>query len=252
MLIVKKILLFWLTAPGLFFIIFFANALVFSTKKFSKKFQHRLFIASTVLLYIVTTSIITKPLLHKIEGDCSFDIKTLSKIEAIVVLTGGTERDFNNDQVSKVSNTTIKRLVTAAAIYNSIKKPVIIMGGKSNSTEPAESLTGAKILTSMGIPVKDIVTEEKSINTYENITELEKVANQLRVKNIALVSSASHMPRIKKLLKDKELKVTFIPTACNASDRMHADDFVPSIKNMELNLILLYELLGNIKYAIYY
>ena len=30
------------------------------------------------------------------------------------------------------------------------------------------------------------------------------------------------------------------------------EDLIPSIKNMEINLTLLYEILGNIKYAIFY
>ena len=250
--IIKKIALFCLTAPGLFFIIFFANVVVFGTKRFSQKFQRRFLLVSLILLYIATTAIITKPVLHKIEGDCSFDIKALNKIEAIAVLTAGTEKNFEHDSVSKSAGTTIKRLITGAAIYNGIKKPIIVLGGKTNTNEPAESITGAEILVSMGVPAKNIVTEENSLNTYENIIELEKIADKLKIKNIALVSSASHIPRIKMLLENKKLNVTLIPTACNASGKINVEDFVPSIRNMEINLVLLYELLGNIKYSLYY
>lgn len=248
--IIKKLVLFSVTAPGLFFIILLANIIVFNLKKFSQKFKFGFMLVSLLLTYIVTTSIITKPLLHRMEGDCSFDIKTLSKIDAIAIPAAGTEKDFANDPFSKTTGTTTKRLVAGAAIYNVIKKPIIILGGKTNAKEPAESVTSANILIAMGIPSKNIVTEENSINTYENINELEKIANKLGTKNIALVSSASHMPRIKMLLKNKNLNVTLIPTACNASNKVSTEDFIPSIRNMEINFVLLYELLGNVKYAI--
>jgi uncharacterized SAM-binding protein YcdF (DUF218 family) len=184
------------------------------------------------------------------EGDCSFDVKGLNKVETIAILTGGIEKNFDNDQVSKTGGTTMKRIVAGAAIYNVIKKPIIILGGKTIPKEPAESVTSANLLIAMGIPPKNIVAEENSMNTYENINELEKIVNKLGIKNIALVSSASHMPRIKMLLKNKKLNVILIPTACNASNKVNSEDLVPSIRNMEINFILLYELLGNIKYAI--
>jgi len=250
--IIKKIVLFCLTAPGLFFIILFANAIVFTLKKFSQKFRLRFLLASLILTYLATTSIITKPILHKIEGNCSFDVKALSKIDAIAVLTAGTEKNFENDQISKTADTTMKRLVAGAAIYNEINRPIIILGGKTKRGEPAESVTSAKVLIAMGIPGKNIITEKNSLNTYENINELEKIVGKLGVKNIALVSSASHMPRIKMLLENKKLNITLIPTACNASQKINYEDFVPSIRNMGINLTLLYELLGNMKYAIYY
>ena len=250
MLIVKKIALFCLTAPGFFFIILGANALVLTSKKFGQKFRIRFLLASLMLTYIATTAVITKPILHKLEGECSFDIKTLDKIDAIAVLTAGTEKDFNNDQISKAAGTTMTRLVTGAAIYNVIKKPIIILGGKTELQEPAESVTSAKVLAAMGIPAKNIITEENSINTYENINELEKIMSGSKFKNVALVSSASHMPRIKMLLKDKKLNITLIPTACNASSKINYENAVPSIRNMEINLALLYEVLGNIKYSV--
>jgi uncharacterized SAM-binding protein YcdF (DUF218 family) len=248
--IIKKLVLFCVTAPGLFFIILLANIIVFNLKKLSQRSKFIFLLASLLLTYIVTTSIITKPLLHRMEGDCSFEIRTLSKIDAIAIPTAGTEKNFESDPFSKATGTTIKRLVAGAAIYNVIKKPIIILGGKMNAKEPAESVTGASILIAMGIPSKNIVTEENSTNTRENINELEKNANKLGIKNIALVSSASHIPRIKGLLKNKELNVTLIPTACNASNKVSSEDFVPSIRNMEINFVLLYELLGNVKYAI--
>lgn len=248
--IIKKIVLFCLTAPGLFFIILFANAVVFKLGKFSQKFKLRFLLASLILTYIATTSVITKPILHKIEGNCSLNIKSLNKIEVIAILTAGTEKSFNDDQLSKVTNITTKRLVTGVAIYNVIKKPIIVLGGKTNSKEPAEAVTSAEVLVAMGIPAKKIITEENSLNTYENIIELQKVADKYGFKDVALVSSASHIPRIKMLLENKKLNVTLVPTACNASNSINSEDFIPSIRNMEINLILLYELLGNIKYMI--
>jgi len=252
MLIIKKTVLFCLTAPGLFFIILLANAAVFKLGKFSQRFRLRFLLASLMITYIATTSIITKPILHKIEGNCSFDVKSLDKVDAIAVLTAGTEKDFENDQLSKTASITIKRLIAGAAIYNEIKKPIIILGGKTKANEPAESVTAAKVLVAIGIPASEIITEENSLNTYENINELEKIADKIGVKNFVLVSSASHMPRIKMLLENKKLNVILAPAACNASSRINSEDFVPSIRNMEINLILLYELLGNLKYAIFY
>jgi len=250
--LIKKAVLFCLTAPGLFFIILFVNAFVFTVKKSTQRFKLRFLLISVIITYLITTSIATKPILHRIEGDCFVDLGRLNKVDAIVVLTGGTEKDFEKDQFSKTANTTMKRIVVAAAIYNEIKKPIIILGGVTKKGEPAESTTASNVLVALGVPTNNIMKDEKSTNTYENIEELEKIAHGSGFREMALVSSASHIPRIRMLLERKRLNVTLVPTACTASSKINFEDFVPSIRNMNINMTLLYELLGNIKYAIYY
>ena len=239
--LIKKITLFFITAPGLFFIILFANVFVFSLSKFTHRFKKRFLFFSFLLTYIATTSLITKPILHKLEGDCSFNAGSLRNIDAITVLTAGTDTD-----------TTIRRLVATAAIYTEIKKPIIILGGITKKGMPAESVSAATMLVAMGLPRTEITTENNSINTYENIIELEKIASTKKINNIALVSSASHIPRIKMLLSKTKLNIIIIPSACTASSKFSYEELIPSINNMEINLTLMYEILGNIKYAIFY
>ena len=241
-----------MTAPGLFFIILLANAYVFSIRKYTQRFRLRFLFVSLILTYLATTSLITKPILHKVEGSCSFDMQKIKDLDAIAVLTAGTEKGFEADQFSKTPNITMKRLVTCAAIHNESKKPIIILGGITKKNEPAESITSFKVLVAMGVPSKKIITDEKSINTYESIQELESIMSSHGFKSVAVVSSASHMPRIKMLLAEKKINAVLVPTACTASSEINYEDLIPSIKNMEINLTLLYEILGNIKYAIFY
>ena len=219
--IVKKILLFFLTAPGLFFIILAANAYIFIIPRFTRRFKLRFLLASLILTYLATTSLITKPILHKIEGDCSFDMQKLKMLDSIAVLTAGTEKGFEADQFSKTADITMKRIVASAAIYNETKRPIIILGGITKNNEPAESVTSSKVLTAMGVPAEKIITDEKSINTYESILELERIMNSRGFKNAAVVSSASHIPRIKALLTKKKINVILVPTACTASSEMN-------------------------------
>lgn len=179
-------------------------------------------------------------------------MQKMKVLDSIVVLTAGTEKGFEADQFSKTANITMKRLVASAAIYNETKKPIIILGGVTKKNEPAESVTSSKVLMAMGVPPQKIITEEKSTNTHESIQELEKIMSAHGFNNAVVVSSASHLPRIQMLLIEKKIKAILVPTACIAPSGIDYEDLVPSIKNMEINLTLLYEILGNIKYAIFY
>ncbi len=250
--IVKKTLLFCLTAPGLFFIILLANAYVLRSNRFTPRFRRLFLFLSILMTYLATTSIVTKPILHKLEGDCSFDMQKVKQVDSIAILTSGTEKGFETDQLSKTPHITMKRLVAGAAIYNEVKRPIMILGGITKRNEPAESVTSSKVLVAMGIPEKNIFTDKKSLNTYENILELGNIMKEHGFKKVAVISSASHMPRIKMLLAKEKINAVLVPTACTVSYGINNEDLIPSIKNMEINMTLLYEILGNIKYAVLY
>jgi uncharacterized SAM-binding protein YcdF (DUF218 family) len=56
-----------------------------------------------------------------------------------------------------------------------------------------------KWLIKHGVNKKKIIKENKSMQTYDNIYNSNKIITELNQENIIIVSSPSHLPKIKKI-----------------------------------------------------
>ncbi|MDE6150034.1 MAG: YdcF family protein [Ruminococcus sp.] len=116
----------------------------------------------------------------------------------------------------------IYRMPVAERLYHSGKSSkIIVCGGKvrnfdSGKVPEWEAMKNAAL--HLGIKAEDILTEETSMTTYENLVNAEKIirSNFPGCKSIILVTTAYHMRRALKMAEKILVKFNIIP--CPAND----------------------------------
>lgn len=127
------------------------------------------------------------------------------KINYVVIFGSGL---IDGDKVSKLLSDRIDKAIT---IYNSLEeKPKIVpSGGQGKDEKISEAEAMKRYLIEKGIPKKDILLEDKSTTTKENLLFSKKlIEKQKGDKNIALVSNNYHIYRALRHARKIGLKCT--------------------------------------------
>lgn len=99
---------------------------------------------------------------------------------------------------------TLKSRINAAFDYleKNPESVAVLSGGQGKHEDISEALCMYNILTEKGIDPKRVYLEDKSTNTYENLTFSKKIIEQNKLSdNIAVVSSDYHLKRATMLCK---------------------------------------------------
>lgn len=91
-------------------------------------------------------------------------------------------------------------------------RKLIFTGGQGNPGEPTESSAARQYALQRGIPAADILIEEKSHTTYENILYAKQLADAHGIKNVLIVSDPLHMKRAVAMAEDVGLVAEPSPT----------------------------------------
>jgi uncharacterized SAM-binding protein YcdF (DUF218 family) len=91
-------------------------------------------------------------------------------------------------------------------------RKLIFTGGQGNSNEPTESSAARRYAMQHGIPASDILIEEKSHTTYENILYAKQVADSHQLRKVLIVSDPLHMKRAVSMALDLGLDANPSPT----------------------------------------
>ena len=84
--------------------------------------------------------------------------------------------------------------------------------GQGNPGEPTESAAARDYALQSGIPASDILIEEKSHTTYENILYAKQLADSHGIKKVLIVSDPLHMKRAVAMATDVGLVAEPSPT----------------------------------------
>ncbi|MEN6565722.1 MAG: YdcF family protein [Veillonellales bacterium] len=88
------------------------------------------------------------------------------------------------------------RLDEAVKLYNEgYASTVIVSGAQGADEESSEALAMQSYLIFHGIPMKDILLEDQSFNTYQNLTNSQAIMREHGLKQAIIVSNASHIHR---------------------------------------------------------
>lgn len=102
------------------------------------------------------------------------------------------------------------RVIAGAYVYKNLQNSnpqvvIIVLGGKGQLRRipdaPAVSTVIKKELIVLGVPAKNIIKEQRSNNTYEQLNELKKIIAKYRFKVVGIISNAHHFPRVKAMMK---------------------------------------------------
>lgn len=115
------------------------------------------------------------------------------------------------DEVSPVFR---ERINHAIALYGSGKvRKIIFTGGQGNKNELTEAEAARRYAIENGIPMNDILIEERSHTTYENVVNAKQVADANGLNRVLIVSDPIHMKRAVTMAKDIGLEAYPSPTA---------------------------------------
>jgi uncharacterized SAM-binding protein YcdF (DUF218 family) len=91
-------------------------------------------------------------------------------------------------------------------------RKLIFTGGQGNPGEPTESSAARDYALQLGIPAGDILIEEKSHTTYENILYAKQLTDAHGLRKVLIVSDPLHMKRAVAMARDLGLVADPSPT----------------------------------------
>jgi uncharacterized SAM-binding protein YcdF (DUF218 family) len=181
------------------FIIFFTES-----KKLVIFFSKLLLILVLILGYIPLSSF----LLSKIEDYIQPTKYPFQQLTGIVVLGGSFDAGIVSKERNQVLlNSSAERLTKTLEIYKKNPKILILFSGFSNEIKPqgwSESDMAKKFFLDQGVRIDNLIFENQSRNTFENIKYSKEIINNY--KGVwGLITTASHMPRSFFVLKKQGL-----------------------------------------------
>jgi uncharacterized SAM-binding protein YcdF (DUF218 family) len=137
-------------------------------------------------------------LLNKLEDFIKPSKYPVQQLKGIVVLGGSFNSGLQSKERNEVLlNSSAERLTKVLEIYNKNPKIIILFTGFSAELKPqgwSESDMAKKFFLEQGVRSENLIFENKSRNTFENINYSKDI-----IKNYkgawGLITSASHMPR---------------------------------------------------------
>ena len=140
-------------------------------------------------LNIIVLSFVFTPLTNYLYAFLEVEPE-IKKANAIILLSSG---QYTNDILSRG---TYQRLFHAYKLYRlGYAEKVIICGGIQIKANPSISETMKGMLIKLGIHGDNIITEESSRNTYENIKNIIPVLKAQSNTSSLLITSSYHMYR---------------------------------------------------------
>ena len=178
-----------------FFLLILVFLLLFTNFKkltiFSAKFLLILF------LFFAYTPL-SNFLLNKLEDFIKPSKYPVQQLKGIVALGGSFNSGLQSKERNEVSlNSSAERLTKVLEIYNKNPKILILFTGFSAELKPqgwSESDMAKKFFLEQGVRLENLIFENKSRNTFENIIYSKDIIKTNKG-TWGLITSASHMPR---------------------------------------------------------
>ena len=135
-------------------------------------------------------------------------------VDAIVVFAGGV------GESGKAGGGAQERISEAIDLRKAgYARYLVLSSGYIYSFREAEVMRAQAV--DQGVPLSDIVLEERATNTYENVKYVDEILHARQWKSIALVSSPYHMRRALMVWHKVDPDITVIPTPPPESQFYH-------------------------------
>ena len=137
-------------------------------------------------------------MLNKIEDFIKPSKYPVQQLTGIIVLGGSFDNKLMSQERNEVLlNSSAERLTKALEIYRKNQKLLILFSGFSSELKPHgwnESDMAKKFFLDQGVRIDNLIFENKSRNTFENISYSKDIIKNY-IGTWGLITSASHMPR---------------------------------------------------------
>ena len=147
-------------------------------------------------------------LLNKIEDFIKPSKYPVQQLTGVIVLGGSFDLELESKERNEVLlNSSAERLTKALEIYKKNPRILILFSGASNKIKPigwSESDMAKKFFLEQGVKSENLIFENKSRNTFENIIYSKDIIKNNKG-TWGLITSANHMPRSYFVFKRQEL-----------------------------------------------
>ncbi|MHC5349110.1 YdcF family protein [Metapseudomonas furukawaii] len=175
-----------------------------------------------------------------------------SRVDAIVVLGGGRERDDPAWGEDQPASQALERLRYAARLARATGLPLLTTGGLHFGEPPSEAAIMAEVLQrDFGVAVR--WQEGESRTTWENATHSARLLQPAGLHRVLLVTQASHMPRARWSFERAGFEVVTAPMGfLGVPNGRPLGGWLPEAKAVWQNGMLLNEAVGLFAYPLAY
>lgn len=240
--IIKFLYRTFILPPGIIIFLMTLYAIYLFKKKNN---AYKGMVVFALLLYICSIPFTGDFAVHTLEAE--YTPPSSLNGDVIVMLGGGASSDTPGlNGKGSLSGSSANRLLTCAELYNKKHLPVIISGGQVYSFTGNEAEICRRILINLGVDNKDIILDDKSLNTEQNAANTSKILKANGFTKPILVTSAFHMER--SVLQFKRFGTQVIPYPCDYKTNIHknitSEDFIPGADALYNLSIMVKEYLG--------
>jgi uncharacterized SAM-binding protein YcdF (DUF218 family) len=230
-------------------------------KKKGLRFGWYLLLLATAILLFFSNRFVSNSLIYILESRYEpASIDTLSKLDIMVILSGGVNRPNKYNKNFRVMSTTFARISEGIDAFNQSNAEKLILSGagsnirtKSDSQKDGEAME--KLAIQLGVSEDKIIVEPNSLNTTAHAIELAKLFPPEKNLKIGIVTSALHMSRSKKAFDKKFQPKNVVPVPVNysfASPGFKITSFIPSSGALSQSTSALHEFIGMLWFSIRY
>jgi uncharacterized SAM-binding protein YcdF (DUF218 family) len=208
--ILKQLLENSLSPIGLL-ILSFATAWCLALFERNRRLKNCLLMAAAFLYLVFIISPLAEIVMAPLERSYAplLKLEASTQVQTIVVLSSYGEEHFSTPITSNISEDTLYRIVEGIRLYRQIPAAKLLMsGGTLREGDPPISRLMAEFAGAEGVPQEDLLTEENSQDTYENLLEVQKM---LGSKPFVLVTSAYHLPRAMAIARKLHMHAIAVP-----------------------------------------
>ncbi|AKT37763.1 YdcF family protein [Chondromyces crocatus] len=209
--------------------------------------------AGTVALWLLATPVIASLFTRAVSEhprDIGPDLaSTLPDQRALVVLSASIHADEHGvPPMERLSDAAIERCMGAARIYRTHSFRWVILTGR-NADRPREALTHAMadLLETLGVPRNRILFESDALDTKQNARFSARMAQDLGVKLLVVVTSALHAPRSAQHFAATGVPFVMAPVRLDPPPPWRVDGFIPSANALRRSQRAVHELLGRLE-----
>tara|TARA_R110001592_G_scaffold66617_2_gene204582 strand:- start:24394 stop:25176 length:783 start_codon:yes stop_codon:yes gene_type:complete len=246
--LIKKILAaFCMPLPLLVFLLGIVGLLSWRRKIFLAK---SLGVFSALFFYLISIQATGDFFASKLENQYPSYQKEKNELVAYVLVLGSSHESDSTQPISSLlSSSGLQRLVEGIRVYRLNPGAKLLLSGYRFNDEISHAQALKKVALHFGVPEKDMILADEPKDTRE---EAEYWTDLAQDKSLAIVTSASHMPRsmfLFRLVKKTEgLTLTLIPAPTDYISHKNVkrswQDWFPSGHNIDQVERVWHEYLG--------
>lgn len=214
-----------------------------------------LLLLSLLALYALSIQPVANALVYPLESRYRApDAEALKDVDLIVVLGGGAYRASEMRPQAALSGASLARAFGGVRLLrNCNARYLLFTGYTSVEGTPTVAEVMARMALDMGVPSEKIILEKKASNTFEHPARILEVLPEAKQMNIALVTSAIHMPRSVAAFQEYFDPARIVPSPvvwCHSALPLEVSSFLPNAGSLNVSTSAFREYLGRLWYKI--